>query len=76
MVNPEYNETFLSNALLQCIRTWKERVGEAPLILTWEDIDQLYDWVNNLQAHVERARQCQKELDTIEVPPERLLNED
>ncbi len=27
------NEIFLSSALLQCLRTWKERVGEAPLCL-------------------------------------------
>ncbi len=65
------NETFLSNALLQCLRTWKERVGEAPLCLSWDDIDQLYDWVDNLQDQAKRVQTCREELMSLERPPER-----
>ncbi len=72
----QYNKTFLSNALLQCLRTWKEQVGWTPLIITWEDIDQLYNWVDTLRVSAEQAEQCLTDLATIEVPPERLANED
>lgn len=70
------SSTYLSDALLQCLRTWKEQVDEAPLTLSWEDIDQLYTWINTLQARAEQARQCLEQLATIEASPERLHHED
>jgi len=69
------HETFVSNALLQCLRTWKEQAGEAPLILSWEDIDQLYEWSDNLYAKVDMLRQCANGLDEAEKPCKRKVNE-
>ncbi len=65
---PPINETFLSNAVLQCLRTWKERAGETPLTLSWEDIDQLYDWVDNLQKRANALRVNLAELEKAEAP--------
>lgn len=50
-------EPWIANAIIRCLRTWKQRHGPAPMIVTDEDIDQLETWARELHEAWEMSKE-------------------
>ena len=50
-------EPSIANAIIRCLRTWKERHGPAPMIVTDADINQLEEWARELHESWERTKE-------------------
>lgn len=72
---PDPND-YIANSVLQILRTWKEEVGDDPLALTWENIDQLYEYADGLKDTILKAQDWLKQVGDAEKIPERVINED
>ncbi len=50
-------EPWIANAIIRCLRVWKERHGPAPMIVTDADIDQLEAWARKLHETWELSKE-------------------
>ena len=50
-------EPFIANAIIRCLRTWRERNLPAPLIVTEEDVEQLAQWAAELDMQWEWVKE-------------------
>ena len=50
-------EPFIANAIIRCLRTWKERCHPGPMIVTEEDVEQLAQWAAELNASWEWVKE-------------------
>jgi len=63
-------EPHIANAIIRCLRTWKKRHGPAPMIVTYEDIDQLEAWAKNMHELWEMSKEHFNVLDMpVEIIP-------
>jgi len=58
-------EPWIANAIIRCLRVWRERHGLAPMIVTDEDIDQLEAWARELHESWEWSK---KHFNVLNIP--------